>query len=160
MTEKALNTFKNAVSEAQRDGGTLVTGGEVIHGGAYDRGYYVEPTIVSDLPRGHHLWKEELFCPVLLVGTFETLVEALEMANNTEYGLTSGIFSEDVREVDYFFEHIRFGVSYANREGGATTGSWPGVQSFTGWKGSGSTGRGVGGPYYLLSFLREQARTR
>lgn len=160
MTEKALNTFLNAVVESQRDGGILVTGGTVIPGRAYERGYYVSPAIVSGLPRNHRLWKDELFCPFLLVDTFETLEEALDMANNTEYGLTSGIFSEDAHEIDYFFEHIRFGVSYANREGGATTGSWPGVQSFTGWKGSGSTGRGAGGPYYLLSFVREQARTR
>ncbi|HID04436.1 MAG TPA: L-glutamate gamma-semialdehyde dehydrogenase, partial [Aigarchaeota archaeon] len=43
--------------------------------------------------------------------------------------------------------------------GGATTGAWPGAQTFVGWKASGATGKGVGGPHYLLTFLREQSRT-
>jgi 1-pyrroline-5-carboxylate dehydrogenase len=81
-------------------------------------------------------------------------------ANNTEYGLTAGIFSEDRDEVDYFFDNIQFGVAYANRSGGATTGAWPGSQSFVGWKTSGSTGKGIGGPYYLLSYMREQTQTK
>ena len=56
-------------------------------------------------------------------------------------------------------DKIQFGVVYANRSGGATTGAWPGPQSFVGWKASGSTGKGIGGPNYLLTFLREQSQT-
>ena len=48
---------------------------------------------------------------------------------------------------------------YANRKGGATTGAWPGCQSFCGWKASGSTGKGGLGPYYVQQFMREQSRT-
>jgi 1-pyrroline-5-carboxylate dehydrogenase len=48
---------------------------------------------------------------------------------------------------------------YVNRRAGSTTGAWPGVQPFGGWKGSGSTGKAGGGPYYVLSYLREQSRT-
>jgi 1-pyrroline-5-carboxylate dehydrogenase len=101
-----------------------------------------------------------LFVPFLVVDTFSTLPEALDAANATDYGLTAGIFSESDEEVAYFFDHIQSGVTYANRRGGATTGAWPGTQAFCGWKASGSTGRGVGGPFYLLSYLREQAQTR
>ena len=54
---------------------------------------------------------------------------------------------------------IQFGVVYANRRGGATTGAWPGAQSFVGWNASGATGKGVGGPSYLLTFIREQSQT-
>ena len=75
-----------------------------------------------------------------------TLDEAIELANRTEYGLTAGIFSEDDREIDQFFDRIQAGVTYANRRAGATTGAWPGINSFGGWKASGSTGRGTGGP--------------
>jgi 1-pyrroline-5-carboxylate dehydrogenase len=159
INEKVYNRFRDAVSGAREAGGRLVTGGEVIRDGDLERGYYVSPTVVSGLPRGHHLWRDELFMPFLLVDSFTTLPEALERANDTEFGLTSGIFSGDPQEIEYFFTHIRFGVCYANRKGGATTGAWPGKQSFVGWMASGSTGKGVGGPYYLLSFLREQART-
>jgi 1-pyrroline-5-carboxylate dehydrogenase len=84
----------------------------------------------------------------------------LREANATEYGLTAGIFSKDEDEVARFFASMQFGVCYANRRGGATTGAWPGVQPFGGWKASGVTGKGAGGPYYLLSFVREQTRTR
>lgn len=63
--------------------------------------------------------------------------------------------------MQYFFDNIEFGVVYANRRGGGATtgGAWPGAQPFTGWKASGATGKGVNGPYYLLNFAREQART-
>ena len=97
--------------------------------------------------------------PLILVDEFKTLGEALTKANDTEYGLTAGIFSEDHMEIREFMDNIQFGVAYANRRGGATTGAWPGAQTFVGWKGSGATGRGVGGPNYLLNFMREQSQT-
>ena len=51
------------------------------------------------------------------------------------------------------------GVTYVNRAAGATTGAWPNIQSFGGWKGSGTSGAGGGGPWYLRQYLREQSRT-
>jgi 1-pyrroline-5-carboxylate dehydrogenase len=160
IEEKALETFRNAVSRARQDGGEIVTGGEMLSGKEFDNGYYVQPTVVTGLPGDHPLAKQELFVPFVVVFTFTDLKEALREANATEYGLTAGIFSEDKAEIDFFFDTIEFGVAYANRQGGATTGAWPGYQSFGGWKGSGSTGKGIGGPYYLLSYLREQTQTR
>jgi 1-pyrroline-5-carboxylate dehydrogenase len=157
---KAMKTFAGAVELARKDGGTVITGGKIRGEGRLSRGYYPEPTIVTGLPGGHPLERRELFVPFLVIGTFSTLEEALGRANDTEYGLTAGIFSEDEGEVEAFFREIRFGVCYSNRRGGATTGAWAGHQSFGGWKASGSTGKGVGGPYYLLSYLREQAQTR
>jgi 1-pyrroline-5-carboxylate dehydrogenase len=160
----ALNKFSDAVGATQHDlegtAGGVITGGGVLKEGPFAKGFYASPTVATDLPRGHRLFREELFVPFLIVDTYNSLDEALAQANNTEYGLTAGIFSEDESEIEFFFDHIQFGVCYANRMGGATTGAWPGAQSFGGWKASGSTGRGVGGPYYLLSFLREQAQTR
>ncbi|MEM4494413.1 MAG: aldehyde dehydrogenase family protein [Candidatus Caldarchaeum sp.] len=159
INKRAVENFRSYVETAKRDGGEILYGGEVLGGGLFDRGYYVQPTIIDKLPRSHPLFKQELFLPILLVAEFETLEEALKEANNTEYGLTAGIYSEDPREVECFFNNIEFGVTYANRKGGATTGAWPGAQTFVGWKASGATGKGVGGPHYLLTFLREQART-
>ena len=98
--------------------------------------------------------------PITLLADVVTLDEAIELANNTEYGLTAGIFSEDDREIEQFFSGIQAGVTYANRRAGATTGAWPGINSFGGWKASGSTGRGTGGPYYVQQFMREQSRVR
>ncbi len=62
-------------------------------------------------------------------------------------------------EVDEWLDRIQAGVVYVNRRAGATTGAWPGVQPFGGWKGSGTTGKAGGGPYYVTLYLREQSRT-
>lgn len=160
INSRAFATYKDAINATEKVGGRIIAGGKVLDKGPFSRGYYVTPTIVTGIPQDHALMKDELFVPFLVVDTFESLEEALGKANDTEYGLTAGIFSEDPGEIEYFFKHIQFGVTYANRKGGSTTGAWPGAQPFGGWKGSGSTGRGVGGPYYMLSFLREQAQTR
>ena len=160
IEEKALQTYEEAIDQVKQDGGTIITGGRRLSYGDYARGYFVEPTIVTGLRRDHPLVKKELFVPFVILDTFTTLDEALREANATDYGLTAGIFSEDEGEIAQFFSAIQFGVTYANRQGGATTGAWPGSQSFGGWKASGSTGRGVGGPYYLLNYVREQAQTR
>jgi len=152
--------FREIVARVLRDGGEIVTGGSEPAGSEFSHGYFVEPTIVTGLPRGHPLLKRELFVPLLIIEPCASLEEALSEANDTDFGLTAGIFSEDPQEVDYFFDVIQSGVAYANRRGGATTGAWPGMQPFGGWKASGSTGKGVGGPWYLLSYMREQAQTR
>ncbi len=155
----AMGTFVEAVKEAKKDGGKIVFGGNVMTSGAFRRGYYVQPTLVAGLSPDNQLFKRELFVPLLVVAEFKTLEQALDEANDTDYGLTAGIFSEDKKEVAKFMDKIQFGVVYANRSGGATTGAWPGPQSFVGWKASGSTGKGIGGPSYLLTFLREQSQT-
>src|SRR5205814_10179062 len=118
-----------------------------------------KPTVVAGLPSENRLLKEELFLSFVVVDEVKNLDEALQKANDTEFGLTAGIFSNDPSEIDKFFKSIDFWVTYANRRVWATTGAWPGSQSFGGWKGSGATGKGVGGPYYLLEFMHEQAQT-
>jgi 1-pyrroline-5-carboxylate dehydrogenase len=160
IDEHALDTFTAAVKTCKNDGGNILYGGRVFDGKEYPSGLYIEPTVVTGLPSDHPLMFKELFVPFLILETFDRIQDALTRANATEYGLTAGIFTENEEEREYFFKHIQSGVCYANREGGATTGAWPGSQAFGGWKGSGSTGKGIGGPYYLLSYMREQAQTR
>jgi len=160
ITSHALETFRGAVAEAERDGGRVLVGGEILREGTLARGYYAQPTVVTNLPREHRLLREELFMPFVAVQTVGSLDEALKESNDTEYGLTAGIFSGNESDIHAFFSGIHFGVVYVNRRGGATTGAWPGSQPFGGWNASGLTGKGAGGPYYLLSFLREQSRTR
>src|SRR5437660_1630201 len=157
IDETAFRKYQRAVEQARKDGKVLV-GGEVPKM-ALPKGYYVTPTVVYGLPPDHRLMKEVLFVPLVAVDEVSSLDEALESSNKTEFGLTAGVFTKDPREQDQFFEKIRFGVVYANRKGGATTGAWPGAQPFGGWKGSGATGKGAGGPYYLLQFMHEQAQT-
>lgn len=156
----AKERFDAAVASVSAVGGEVLSGGRSFSGKETHGAYFAEPTIVTGIPHDHPVMKNELFAPLVALAPFSGMEEAIRLANDTEYGLTAGIFSEDPAEVDEFFSRIRFGVCYANRNEGATTGGWPEYQSFGGWNASGSTGRGVGGPYYLLSYMREQAQTR
>jgi 1-pyrroline-5-carboxylate dehydrogenase len=158
INEKMVKKYQRYLELAKKDGGKIIAGG-LPEDKKLSKGYYVKPTVVTGLPSNDRLLKEELFLPFVVVDEVKNLDEALEKANDTEFGLTAGIFSNDQNEMDMFFKKIDFGVTYANRKGGATTGAWPGSQSFGGWKGSGATGKGVGGPYYLLGFMHEQAQT-
>ena len=158
INEAAAGRFADAVTNARREG-TLIAGGNRLAGGIFDRGAYLAPTIVADLPAEHRLNRAELFVPLLSILRFETLDDAIEDANRDEYGLTAGIYTSHTTELTDFLDHMQAGVLYANRASGATTGAWPGIQSFCGWKGSGLTGKGGLGPWYLPQFMREQSHT-
>lgn len=155
INQRAIDTFSGAVEEAQADGGTVEIGGTA----DTSRGYFPSPTVVTGLPLEHRLFRDELFVPLLVVGEVDSLEQAIEESNDTPYGLTAGIFSGDDGEIRRFLDTIQAGVVYVNRRAGATTGAWPGIQSFGGWKGSGSSGKGGLGPYYVQQFLREQSQT-
>jgi 1-pyrroline-5-carboxylate dehydrogenase len=157
INQKAVATFERAVEMARNDG-TILLGGGRLREGAFARGHYVEPTIVK-APLGSRLFMEEFFVPVLAIGEVDSVEQGIEEANRSEYGLTAGIFSRDPAEVEKFFDEIEAGVTYVNKRTGATTGAWPGAQPFCGWKGSGSSGKGGCGPYYVMQFMREQSRT-
>ncbi|HEY8238607.1 MAG TPA: aldehyde dehydrogenase family protein, partial [Candidatus Limnocylindrales bacterium] len=158
VDQKAVDRHQQAVAEARRDG-KVYTGGEHLSDGDLARGYYVEPTVVGNLPASHRVFEDELFAPFTAVQSVDSLDEALRLANDTIYGLTAGVYSEDPSEVARFLDEAQAGVLYVNRRAGATTGAWPGVQAFGGWKGSGSTGKSGLSMYYVAQFLREQSHT-
>jgi 1-pyrroline-5-carboxylate dehydrogenase len=157
INERAVETFEEAAAEAQKNG-QVIAGGERLSEGDLDRGNFVAPTVV-EVPRDSWIWKKELFVPFVAVGPVDSLDEAIRLANDTEYGLTAGIFTEDEAEKRRFLEEIEAGVVYVNRRAGATTGAWPGMQPFGGWKGSGTGGKAGGGHYYVQQYLREQSQT-
>ncbi|MFF5988481.1 aldehyde dehydrogenase family protein [Prauserella flavalba] len=143
-----------ALATAGRDG-TVVTGGRI----EGQRGNFFAPAIVTGLPAAHPLTRDELFAPFLTVTRVDGFAAAIAEANAVNYGLSAGIFTTDDTERERFLDEIEAGVVYVNRREGATTGAWPGIQSFCGWKASGSSGKGGLGPWYLPGFCREQSRT-
>ena len=159
INEAAKKKFEAAVELAKKDGEILV-GGTILNDSQYQNGYYVAPTIVTKLPRDHKLMKEELFLPFLCIDQYDDFDEAINLANQSEYGLTAGIFSDDKKQVDDFFNKIQAGTVYANRAASATTAALVRSQPFVGWKHSGSTGKGTGGENYLQQFMRAQTQTR
>jgi 1-pyrroline-5-carboxylate dehydrogenase len=156
--ERAYTAYQRYADAAQRDGRVLA-GGKALREGELAHGYFVAPTVVDGLSQDHPLFREELFVPFLCVAEVSSFAQALDQANRTEYGLTAGIFSKNPAEVDAFLDRIEAGFVYVNLRAGATTGAWPGVQPFGGWKGSGSSGKASGGLYYVQQFMREQSRT-
>jgi 1-pyrroline-5-carboxylate dehydrogenase len=159
INQSSYNDFKNFTEEINQAGGQFLTGGHVKTGGIFDKGYYCEPTFVTDLPYEHRLWQYEMFLPITTIGKVSNLAEAMKIANGVNYGLTAGFYGSG-KEVEWFFDNIEAGVTYANRPQGATTGAWPGYQPFGGWKGSGATGKNGGGYYYVQLYMHEQIRTR
>ncbi|MEO6255622.1 MAG: aldehyde dehydrogenase family protein [Sphingomicrobium sp.] len=154
----AMARFTAATDDASADGAILL-GGRALAGDLFDRGHYAEPTIVTGLASDHPINRDELFVPLLSVLPFDQLDEAIADANRSAFGLTAGIYTGHQAELDRFLTTIEAGVLYANRASGATTGAWPGMQTFCGWKGSGTSGKGGLGSWYVPQFLREQSHT-
>jgi len=159
INESGVAKYESAVRVGKKEG-RVVIGGSRLKGDAFANGFFVEPAIIDRVPKTSRLLQDEYFAPVLAVAEVNSLEEAISLANDSEYGLTAGIFSQEEHEQETFFNAIQAGVTYSNRRGGATTGAWPGVQSFGGWKHSGSSGKSALGPYYVAQFLREQSQTR
>jgi 1-pyrroline-5-carboxylate dehydrogenase len=149
--------FKRYCERLTRDGGRILAGGRQLTDGALGLGYYVAPTL-AETPSSHPLLREEMFLPIAMLVRVPDREVAMHFANDSALGLTAGFYGSP-QEARWFFDHIEAGVTYANRPQGATTGAWPGYQPFGGWKGSGSTGKGIASFYYLAHYLREQSQT-
>lgn len=156
--DRAFAAYEQHSAVARRDGRILI-GGETRREGDLAHGFFVAPTVAEGLADAHPLMRDELFLPFVALAEVSSFEEALRRANDTDYGLTAGLFSQEAAEIRSFLEGSEAGVLYVNRRAGATTGAWPGVQPFGGWKASGSTGKSSGGPYYLQQFLREQSHS-
>jgi 1-pyrroline-5-carboxylate dehydrogenase len=157
INHSSYKDFKK-FNEELKEAGKVLTGGEIIKNGELSSGYFCQPTLVADVPFDHYLWKYEMFLPITTVARVKNLEQAMELANDVQYGLTAGFYGSK-EETSWFFKNIQAGVNYANRPQGATTGAWPGFQPFGGWKGSGSSGKNAGGHYYLTLYMHEQIQT-
>jgi len=155
--QSSYNDFKTFAEELS-EAGRFAHGGKVLTDGDFGKGYYCQPTVAVEVPDEHRLWRHEMFLPITMIRPFDELDEAMQLANDSVYGLTAGFYGSE-SEAEWFFENIEAGVTYANRPQGSTTGAWPGFQPFGGWKGSGSSGKNAGGHYYLPLYLHEQIHT-
>jgi 1-pyrroline-5-carboxylate dehydrogenase len=152
----AYENYQAYVGELH-DGADVICGGQALTEGELARGYFCAPT-VAEAPLEHRLWKHEMFAPIVMIARIPDKETGMSLANDTDLGLTAGFYGDD-EETQWFFDNIEAGVTYANRPQGATTGAWPGYQPFGGWKGSGSTGKGIASFYYLAQYMREQSQT-
>jgi 1-pyrroline-5-carboxylate dehydrogenase len=116
-------------------------------------GYYVPPTIFADVPRTARIACEEIFGPVLAIVKVESFDEALDVANESEYGLTGSVYARDRAVLERARDEFDVGNLYLNRK---CTGAMMGVHPFAGIKLSGTNSK-AGGPDYLLNFVEAKA---
>ena len=95
INKGVVQKFTAALAEAKIAGGKVLVGGEVLETDKFGEGYYLTPTIVIGLPSTHRLFRDELFMPLIVIDQVKTLEEAIAKINDTQYGLTAGIFSEN-----------------------------------------------------------------
>lgn len=154
---EAYENYATYIADLKKNGADIISGGEVLKDGQKEKGYFCAPT-VAEAPLDHRLWKHEMFLPIVMLAKVPDKETAMKLTNDSPLGLTAGFYGNE-EETDWFFDNVEAGVTYANRPQGATTGAWPGYQPFGGWKGSGSTGKGIGSFYYLAQYMREQSQT-
>ncbi|MEX3517361.1 NAD-dependent succinate-semialdehyde dehydrogenase [Corynebacterium camporealensis] len=106
IEQKALDNITALVDDAVDKGATVVTGGKALEG----KGYYYQPTVLSDVPRTARVAQEEIFGPVAPILTFKDEAEAIRIANDTEYGLASYVFTEDTNRLWRLADGLEFGL--------------------------------------------------
>jgi 1-pyrroline-5-carboxylate dehydrogenase len=148
INEAAMETILGYI-EAGKKEGRLVAGGKRAPGD----GYFVEPTVIADIDRKARIFQEEIFGPVLAVSKAKDFDDALAMANDTEFGLTGAVYSENPAKIERAAEEFHVGNLYMNRK---CTGAMVGAHPFGGFNMSGTDSKS-GGQDYLLLFL--QAKT-
>jgi acyl-CoA reductase-like NAD-dependent aldehyde dehydrogenase len=157
-TANALQRYDRYIKQLTENGGRILCGGQRLTGDELAHGYFVAPTL-AEAPATHPLFAEEMFVPIAMLCRVRDRNEAVQLANDSRFGLTAGCYGNN-EDAAFFLENIEAGVTYVNRPQGATTGAWPGYQPFGGWKGSGSSGKGIGSFYYLAQYQREQSQTK
>lgn len=113
INEDRLNTVAEMVDEAVADGAKAVTGGKKAD---MEKGFFYEPTILTNVTHDSKIMRDEIFGPVLPIATFETIDEAIDMANDTIYGLSSSLYTDDMNETMKVINEMKFGETYVNRE--------------------------------------------
>ena len=148
---KAFNKIKQYI-EIGKTEGRLMVGGDATEA---DQGYFIAPTIIADVDPQARLAQEEVFGPVLAFIKAKDWDNALEIANNTEFGLTGAVFSRSRERLEQARDDFHVGNLYFNRK---CTGALVGVQPFGGFNMSGTDSK-AGGPDYLLLFTQAKSIT-
>ncbi|UTE78199.1 aldehyde dehydrogenase [Rossellomorea sp. KS-H15a] len=113
VNKDRLETVTEMVNTAVENGARVLTGGKPVN---VEKGFYYEPTILVDVKQEMDIIQEEIFGPVLPIMTYKDFDEVIELANDTEYGLSSSIFSENLHEIMRAANELRYGETFVNRE--------------------------------------------
>lgn len=115
-SESQFKTVTEYIEKGQQEGAQLIHGGEVLTGGEYDHGFYVTPAIFENVTTDMAIAQEEIFGPVIALLKASDLEEAIEIANNTKYGLSASIFTSNISSLLEFVDEIEAGLVRINAE--------------------------------------------
>ncbi|QVY62455.1 aldehyde dehydrogenase family protein [Cytobacillus gottheilii] len=117
LSQKQYELIQSFIDLAKQDGIRIATGGKRELVEKCESGYFLQPTILDNVPASHHLAQEEIFGPVLTVTTFETEEEAIEIANGTPYGLVAGVWTENAGRAHRVASLLQCGQVFINHYG-------------------------------------------
>jgi 1-pyrroline-5-carboxylate dehydrogenase len=146
INQKSFDKALEAINTGQKEGGKLIVGG----GGDSSKGFYIEPTILDEVKPNSTVEQEEIFAPVLAVIKAKDFGHALEIANDTIYGLTGAVYSKNEEKLEKARNEFHVGNLYFNRK---CTGAFVGAHPFGGFNMSGTDSK-AGGREYLLQFMQ------
>jgi 1-pyrroline-5-carboxylate dehydrogenase len=146
INQKAFKTISQYIEWGQQEGGRVIAGG----GTDGEQGFYIEPTVIADVKPGDRVEQEEIFGPVLAVIRAQDFDDALRIANDTEYGLTGAVYTNDPEKLERAKREFHVGNLYLNRK---CTGALVGVHPFGGFNMSGTDSK-AGGRDYLGLFMQ------
>ena len=146
INEKAFKSINGYIEKGKAEGGRVIAGG----GSDGEQGFFIEPTVIADVKPGATIEQEEIFGPVLAVIKANDYDHALEIANDTQFGLTGAVYSSDEAKLDRARNEFHVGNLYLNRK---CTGALVGVHPFGGFNMSGTDSK-AGGRDYLLLFMQ------
>ena len=146
INQKAFKTISEYIEKGTADGGRVIAGG----GTDGEQGFYIEPTVIADVKPGDRVEQEEIFGPVLAVIRAQDFDDALRIANDTEYGLTGAVYTNDPEKLERAKREFHVGNLYLNRK---CTGALVGVHPFGGFNMSGTDSK-AGGRDYLGLFMQ------
>lgn len=128
VSKRIRDNVAGYIQAGKEDGATILTGGNLLNEGQYEKGYWVQPTIFADIHPDMSIWREEIFGPVPVLETFETQEEAIRLANDTPYGLTGSVWTDDLRTALTMAEEVEAGYVWINdhliRAPGLPFGGW------------------------------------
>lgn len=148
INARAKKTILDYIETGKKEG-RLIAGGEPGEG----EGYFVKPTVIADVDAKARIFQEEIFGPVLAVTKSKNFEHALELANDSEYGLTGAVYTNDRAKAEKARRQFFVGNLYINRK---CTGAMVGAHPFGGFNMSGTDSK-AGGPDYLLQFVQGKA---
>ncbi|TYR80101.1 L-glutamate gamma-semialdehyde dehydrogenase [Priestia megaterium] len=151
IDQKAYDKILSYIEIGKQEG-TLLTGGKTVN----QNGFYIEPTVLGDVPPHARIMKEEIFGPVLAMTKAKDWQEAIEIYNDTDYGLTGAYFSKDEDRIAVALDTMHCGNLYINKK---CTGALVGVHPFGGFNMSGTDSK-AGGYDYLLLFTQGKLTAR